>query len=79
MNYLVGLLVTIAAMLIGAVISYVIFMVKKKKTKTVGDLYIVPNEGGLMVCYVAWETEPENLVEEDYALLKVIHKPNSHN
>ena len=78
MNFIVGLLITIIAMIIGAAISYIIFTVKKK-SKTVGDLHILPGEDGLTACYVAWETMPENLIKEDYVLLKVIHKPRSQN
>lgn len=78
MSFLTGLSIAIVALVAGAVISYIIFTVKKK-TKVVGDLHILPNEDGLTACYVAWETKPENLTQEDYVLLKVIRKPNSQN
>ena len=78
MGFLWRVLAVMACMALGALIWHMIFTVKKK-TKVVGDLHIFPNEDGLTACYVAWETRPENLTQEDYVLLKVIHKPNSQN
>ena len=66
-------LVAIPSLLIGALVMFLFFKTKKKP-ETAGDLHIFPDEDGLTACYVAWETEPENLVKEDYVLLKVMGK-----
>lgn len=64
-------LVAIPSLLIGALIMFLFFKTKKKP-KTAGDLHIIPDGEDYTSCYVAWETAPANLMEEDYVLLKVI-------
>lgn len=65
------LLIAIPGLLVGALVMFLFFKTKKKP-KTAGDLHIFPDEDDLIACYVAWETAPANLMEEDYVLLKVI-------
>lgn len=65
--------VMVPSLLAGIAVSTIFFKFKKRKTVTAGDLYIFPSNEDLSPTYVAWETEPENFINEDYVLLKVMH------
>ncbi len=78
MDFLWKLLVIILAMFCGGLLWHMYFTCKKE-AKVVGDLHIFPNEDGEIVCYVAWELQPELLTKDSYVLLKVINKPDSQN
>jgi hypothetical protein len=71
MTVLEFFLVAIPSLLVGALVMFLFFKTKKK-SETTGDLHIFPDSEGYASCYVAWETDPKNLTEEDYVLLKVI-------
>ena len=76
MTVLEFFLVAIPSLLVGALIMFLFFKTKKK-SETAGDLHIFPDSEGYASCYVAWDTDPKNLTEEDYVVLKVISKPVS--
>lgn len=76
MTILEFFLVAVPSLLIGALAMLFVFK-NKKKPETAGDLHIFPTEDGYTACYVAWETEPENLIGENYVLLKVLGNAHS--
>jgi hypothetical protein len=76
MTVLEFFLVAIPSLLIGALIMFLFFKTKKKQ-EAVGDLHIFTDGEDYTSCYLAWETDPKNLTEKDFVLLKVIKLKDS--